>query len=123
MAWETLLTRTHVRLERDSARGWLIRVATREALRLARDQQRQRPAIFDDEYALGQPLREGVPLRLSACSPAGVLDDRGDVAAARAPVNLSRVARERGRCHADLVANVPSELRRRVAELGGNEAQ
>jgi hypothetical protein len=27
MAWETLLTRTHVSLQRDSVRGWLLRVA------------------------------------------------------------------------------------------------
>jgi RNA polymerase sigma factor (sigma-70 family) len=44
MAWETLLTRTHVSLQRDSVRGWLLRVAEREALRLVGDQQRQRPS-------------------------------------------------------------------------------
>jgi RNA polymerase sigma factor (sigma-70 family) len=68
MAWETLLTRTHVQVERDSARGWLIRVATREALRLARDQKRQRPAIFDDEYddRAPQPGSLAPPIDLSA---------------------------------------------------------
>ncbi|MDQ3343535.1 MAG: RNA polymerase sigma factor [Actinomycetota bacterium] len=50
-AWETLLTRTHVRLERDGVRTWLVRVATHEALRLLRDAQRQRPSgTLDADY-------------------------------------------------------------------------
>jgi RNA polymerase sigma factor (sigma-70 family) len=60
MAWETLLTRTHVRLQHDSARGWLLRVAERQALRLVGDQQRQRPSgTFDTDHerdTLPQPV-------------------------------------------------------------------
>jgi hypothetical protein len=52
-----------------------------------------------------------------------VLDDRGDVAAALPTLNVPRVARERGRRHTDLLANVPSNLRRRSDELDGDEAQ
>jgi hypothetical protein len=51
-----------------------------------------------------------------------VLDDRGGVAAS-SPVNLSRVPRERGGCHAYLLANVPSDLCGGVAELVGDEAE
>lgn len=51
MAWETLLTRTHVSLDRHSARTWLVRVATHEALRLVRDAQRQHPSgTLDGDY-------------------------------------------------------------------------
>ena len=84
-------------------------------------EQHRRCVVF--QRPLRQPRRERVPLALSACSPAGVRDDRGDVAAAGAPVSLARVARERGRRHADLLANVPSDFRRRIGKPGGDVAE
>src|SRR5450755_3982359 len=72
---------------------------------------------------LDQPPSERAPLALPACPPAGVLDDRGNVTPARAAVRVPRVASERAGRNAELLADVPGDLRRRIAKRDRNEPE
>jgi RNA polymerase sigma factor (sigma-70 family) len=122
MAWETLLTRTHVSLQRDSVRGWLLRVAEREALRLVGDQQRQRPSgTFDTDH--GDTLPQPVDLNADTAHLATerMTDDqrRTDLAALKPAQQRALVLHAAGYTYdeiADLTASTRTAVNRRITE-------
>lgn len=123
MAWETLLTRTHVHLQRDSVRGWLLRVAEREALRLVGDQQRQRPSgTFDTDHE-SDTLPQPVDLNADTAHLAAerMTDDqrRTDLAALKPAQQRVLVLHAAGYTYdeiADLTASTRTAVNRRITE-------